>query len=604
MRGALLSAVTLLVLWGEVTAQPTASPPPIEEAIAAAAAAGAPLVVEIGATWCAPCRLFDRDVLPAASVRRALRRVHFVRYDVDTPVGEAAAARFETEGVPWFFVLGADGEVLVRHGGMTGRTPAGRVAWFLELLATAERVAGDPELVARIQDAVTSGTDLVFDHPGTPEASRRLALLAVADQLTRRQLEILVRRHLEAAWTGDELTGAARVAVVAGHFELALSAISRRLRRDADDEVAGFALAELYLHAGARRDAGEIVASLCRAPPLAREPRCHALEVVIERGDRSPIGRLRADARTWLRAVAHGDEVTVVVGDSLGGLPAGELGAALARGLRDAGRRCAFGDGGRLVDVRLTLSAAGGVPLSVAITGRAATEAARCVRARLRAVSLPAVPDGVAPVLAATVVTVVRPGDRRRWPPSPPIAGGAVAFAALRGGAVPSFGAGVHGLVGGWPASDLRLVAAYQLEAGATGDGEATGAARALVGLGLPLQGSAGTLVVSLGGGVSGVGGAGAPVPLAAEVPFEMRLQLVRGRQRGHLWVRTSWIVGDTNRSPVFGSPLFDADEVSLGGAVSTPLGGGRALLGVMIDQQVAGTSATVMFGLPLGRYF
>jgi hypothetical protein len=104
--------------------------------------------------------------------------------------------------------------------------------------------------------------------------------------------------------------------------------------------------------------------------------------------------------------------------------------------------------------------------------------------------------------------------------------------------------------------------------------------------------------------GVSGVSGAGASVPWAAEVPFEMRLQLVRGRQRGHLWVRTSWIVGDTGRSPVFGSPLFDADEVSLGGAVSTPLGDGRALLGVMIDQQVAGTSATVMFGLPLGRYF
>ena len=77
-----------------------------------ARAARVPLVVELGATWCGPCRIFESRVLPDPRVQEALKGIMFVRYDVDSPAGQDAQGRIGIRLVP--VVVGIDGTGRVR----------------------------------------------------------------------------------------------------------------------------------------------------------------------------------------------------------------------------------------------------------------------------------------------------------------------------------------------------------------------------------------------------------------------------------------------------------------------------------------------------------
>jgi thiol:disulfide interchange protein len=81
-------------------------------AVEEANAAHQPLVVELGATWCKPCRVFETKVLPDPRVQAALRGITFVRYDIDTGAGRDAARRIGTNVVP--VVAGIDRDGVVR----------------------------------------------------------------------------------------------------------------------------------------------------------------------------------------------------------------------------------------------------------------------------------------------------------------------------------------------------------------------------------------------------------------------------------------------------------------------------------------------------------
>jgi thiol:disulfide interchange protein len=72
-----------------------------------------PLVVELGATWCKPCQIFETQVLPDPRVQAALHGVTFVRYDIDTNAGEDAARRIGTHVVPVMAGIDRTGKVRV-----------------------------------------------------------------------------------------------------------------------------------------------------------------------------------------------------------------------------------------------------------------------------------------------------------------------------------------------------------------------------------------------------------------------------------------------------------------------------------------------------------
>jgi thioredoxin-related protein len=92
-------------------------PPPLDEAIKQAAAAHKPLVIEFGAAWCGPCKVFEAKVLPEGDVQKALQGVTFVRYDVDESPGDAAARKLSITGYPTFVVLDASGVEVARDEG-------------------------------------------------------------------------------------------------------------------------------------------------------------------------------------------------------------------------------------------------------------------------------------------------------------------------------------------------------------------------------------------------------------------------------------------------------------------------------------------------------
>ncbi|MFT3699123.1 MAG: thioredoxin family protein [Kofleriaceae bacterium] len=81
-------------------------------AVQTAAEQDKPLIVELWATWCKPCKVFETHVLTDPRVQAALADVVFVRYDIDTPNGHDAMRRTREHGVPT--VLGIDHEGTVR----------------------------------------------------------------------------------------------------------------------------------------------------------------------------------------------------------------------------------------------------------------------------------------------------------------------------------------------------------------------------------------------------------------------------------------------------------------------------------------------------------
>jgi len=123
----------------------TAAAEPLDAAIERAKAADMPLVVELGAEWCKPCKVFEKDILPDMRVQKALASVVFVRYDADEPQGKDAVTRLSARSFPTFVVLGNGIE---RHR-QTG-IPDGEagVAVFLDILDRAGAALEDPKTMA------------------------------------------------------------------------------------------------------------------------------------------------------------------------------------------------------------------------------------------------------------------------------------------------------------------------------------------------------------------------------------------------------------------------------------------------------------------------
>ncbi|MDD7968106.1 thioredoxin [Actinomycetospora lemnae] len=87
-----------------------------------------PVLVDLWATWCGPCRMVSPALEQLATERAG--RIKLVKVDVDASPG--LARRFETMAVPTLLVL-RDGDVVARQAG-AAPAPALR-AWLDEALA-------------------------------------------------------------------------------------------------------------------------------------------------------------------------------------------------------------------------------------------------------------------------------------------------------------------------------------------------------------------------------------------------------------------------------------------------------------------------------------
>lgn len=87
------------------------------------------ILVELTASWCEPCAVFEREILPTPQFQAALRDVIFVRWDIDRSWGEDDYER-ELVGysaVPFFVVLDEDGVIRGTYRGLhTPPTRRGR----------------------------------------------------------------------------------------------------------------------------------------------------------------------------------------------------------------------------------------------------------------------------------------------------------------------------------------------------------------------------------------------------------------------------------------------------------------------------------------------
>jgi thiol:disulfide interchange protein DsbD len=85
----------------------------LDSAVAAARSSGRSMFVSFSADWCVECKLLDRNVFAAQSVRQRMQDFQVIHADVTAPSGESMALmkRFDVVGPPtMFFLDGKTGE--------------------------------------------------------------------------------------------------------------------------------------------------------------------------------------------------------------------------------------------------------------------------------------------------------------------------------------------------------------------------------------------------------------------------------------------------------------------------------------------------------------
>lgn len=636
-------AVTVMVATLAISEIAIAAPPRIEDAIARAAALGKPLVIEYGATWCAPCRVISRDVMPRPDVQAALRGIEFVHYDIDTSPGDLAAQRYRIQRVPLLVIVASDGTEVVRrtpggsadhiakqviellhqardrtpstadleaavaarpddieprrrlarHYAATDRRPDA-IVQLRAILAipsvdrrlAAETTAAIDDLAAaeaRLQHVVDAALAFVNAFPESPLASKRLAILAASGRVEASRLAELAHAHLAAVAVVD-LPDAVRAASLAGALDDARLATER-----APDLERRFLEAELELGRNAAF-ARNAIAALCKPPPRDYEHRCFALTSILQRGKPASPGieRLATHAREYVQALedpaAHAIVSDVAALDD----QHRELGNTIARAIDQARQRCSE-HVVRNTYAMLFFDFTGSAP---AITVRLHDERTPhdslddCLEAQLRDQSWPKTTRSADQLW--TMIALEKHRDRDSSRQSSSITTSLVAFGNARAGSLDTGGIGAHVTV------ELARYAILQGELEIGGTAAPNYVLRGLIGLRVGDQRTIGVVSIGIGGSRFGD-----RLDDAFEVPVEVRARLLFGPVRGHLWGRFTMLRGAPDRDRA--TPW---DEASFGIAASVPFGRVRVLFGAAMEQREVGVNALFTVGLPIRSYF
>jgi tetratricopeptide (TPR) repeat protein len=215
-----------------------------------------PLLVEFSATWCGPCKYFERSTLTDNRVKRALEDVRFLRIDGEREPGEAR--RCGVTSYPTFVVVNERGTVVARMKGAAGAVK------FIDFLQWGAPNAFDEASIARRMRERPSVRGLLYEarlhamkgHMREAVTAYRAALAAAADGARKADIEWEIALLESAGGTLADLTArAARFAVEHPQAANALAAVEIALvsgtLSPADAAVFGHRILAIYGNDGA-----------------------------------------------------------------------------------------------------------------------------------------------------------------------------------------------------------------------------------------------------------------------------------------------------------------------------------------------------------------